>query len=416
MRLLRAQGLGSLLADIPRDLWIVIAALFTWGVGEGMFLIFQSIYLEKWGADPLLIGGIFGGMGVAMAIAQAPAGYLGDRVGARPVMIASWVLGTAATGVMALANSLGFFVVGMLLYGLTSFVVAPLNSYITSVRGKLSVERSLTIPMALSFLGGVAGSLLGGQIAGTLGLQNLYRIAALIFLSSTMIILLSHSAPVEEHNELHASQPNLARNPRFLGLLALILCTMFVLYLSQPLTPNYLQHVKGFSLETIGQLGAVGNLGIALLMLGLGHLNAQAGFMTGQVLVALFALLMWRGEGTALFFLGYFFLGGYRLARSMVLAYARHFVRPNEVGFAFGLVETGNAVSVILAPLAAGLLYTRDPQLIYIASLGGIALILLANTFLLPRPHKAPQPPEKASVLVKTVPAAGATIGEIDAP
>ncbi|MBE0697498.1 MAG: MFS transporter, partial [Anaerolineaceae bacterium] len=336
----------------------------------------------------------------------APAGYLGDHVGSRPVMLASWILGTAATIVMALANGLPSFVVGMLMYGLTSFVVAPMNSYITSVRGKLSVERSLTITMAMFFLGAVAGSLLGGVIGEALGLQNIYRISALIFVVSTLIVLQARSAPHEEHDEIHTSQPNLARNPRFIGLLVLIFFTMFALYLPQPLTPNYLQNEKGFSLQTIGQLGAIGNLGNALLMLGFGYLSAPIGFMTGQALVGLFALLMWRSESTPLFFLGYFLLGGYRLSRSMVLAHARKFVKPSEIGFAFGLVETGNAISTILAPLAAGLLYIRGPQLVYIASLAGTAIIILANAILLPKPQNTRQ-----AMAPKVTP-----VGGIDAP
>src|SRR5512140_1171596 len=110
-------------------------SLFTWGVGEGMFIYFQPLYLQKWGANPLEIGAILSLMGIAMAVSQAPAGYLADRVGSRPIMWASWVLGTLSAAFMALAGSLTVFIVGMLIYGLTSFVVAPMNSYITSVRG-----------------------------------------------------------------------------------------------------------------------------------------------------------------------------------------------------------------------------------------------------------------------------------------
>ncbi len=395
------------LRQIPRDLYVMTLALFTWGVGEGMFFIFQSITLEKWGANPVEIGGIFGAMGIAMALAQAPAGWLGDRVGHRPVMWASWVLGTLAAGIMALANSLAFFVIGMLTYGLTSFVVAPMNSYITGVRGKLSVQRALTITMALYFLGSVAGSLLGGTIAEGFGLPAIYRVSAVVFLLSTIIVFQARREPnpETESSEAHAGQPNLARNPRFIGLLALTFATMFALYLAQPLTPNYLQNEKGFSLQTIGQLGAVGSLGNALLALGLGHLSAPAGFMVGQGLVGLFVLLMWRGEAPALFFLGYFLLGGYRLARSMVLAYARSFVKASEVGFAYGLVETGNAISAILAPLAAGLLYSRSPQHMYIAGLVMIAAVLAVNANLLPKPRETVQPAGQP----------GPTVGEKDA-
>jgi len=91
------------------------------------------------------------------------------------------------------------------------------------------------------------------------------------------------------------------------------------------------------------------------------------------------------------FFIGYFLLGGYRLSRSMALAFARSLVKLSEVGFAFGLVETGNAIAVILAPPAAGLLYQRSPQLVYAVSLVLVGLMLLMNLLLLP----ARQSPEK---------------------
>lgn len=147
------------LSEVPRDLLLMGLSLFTWGVGEGMFIYFQPLYLQKWGANPVEIGAILSMMGIAMAVAQAPAGYLSDRVGSRPVMWASWVLGTIAAGLMALAGSLPLFVTGLLTYGLTSFVVAPMNSYITSVRGGWSVERALTIVSSMFHLGAVAGPL-----------------------------------------------------------------------------------------------------------------------------------------------------------------------------------------------------------------------------------------------------------------
>ena len=382
---------------MTRDLLLMAISLFTWGVGEGMFLIFQSIYLQKWGADPLEIGAILGAMGIAMAVVQAPAGYLADRIGSRPVMWASWVLGTIAAVLMALANSLPMFVVGLLTYGLTSFVVAPMNSYITSVRGQWSVQRALTVVMAMFNLGAVAGPIIGGFIGEAIGLQNVYRISSAIFVVSTLIVLMVRQPPAEKPGEIHAQQPNLVRNPRFLALLGLIVLTMFALYLPQPLTPNFLQNEQGFSLQTIGHLGAMGSLGNALIMLGLGHLSAPAGFLTGQALVGLFALLMWRGESLFPFFVGFFLLGGYRLTRSMALAFARSLVKINEVGFAFGLVETGNAVAVILAPPVAGLLYQHNPQLVYVLSLVLVGLMLLMNLFLLPRKRSSMELPDSES-------------------
>ena len=54
---------------MSRDLILVSISLFTWGIGEGMFYMFQPLYLQQWGASPVLIGALLGGMGAAMAAA-----------------------------------------------------------------------------------------------------------------------------------------------------------------------------------------------------------------------------------------------------------------------------------------------------------------------------------------------------------
>ena len=64
-----------------RNLKLVSISLFFWGVGEGLFLFFQPIYLLNLGADPIAIGAILGGMGFMTTISQIPTGYLSDRFG-----------------------------------------------------------------------------------------------------------------------------------------------------------------------------------------------------------------------------------------------------------------------------------------------------------------------------------------------
>ena len=66
---------------MSRDLLLLTISLSTWGLGEGLFYYFQPIYLQKLGADPLAIGAILGGMGVAMTVAHIPAGFVADRWG-----------------------------------------------------------------------------------------------------------------------------------------------------------------------------------------------------------------------------------------------------------------------------------------------------------------------------------------------
>jgi len=66
----------------------------------------------------------------------------------------------------------------MLLYGITAFVVSPLNSYVTAARGKLSLVRAMTLTSAAYNLGAVLGPISGGWIGARLGLRNVYLISA----------------------------------------------------------------------------------------------------------------------------------------------------------------------------------------------------------------------------------------------
>ncbi len=368
------------------DVVLVSISLFTWGLGEGMFLIFQPLYLQQMGVDPTAIGAILGGAGIAMTLAQLPAGYLSDRIGQRPVMWTSWVMGVLATGIMALAPSTGWFVGGLLLYGLTGFVTTPLNSYLAAARGRLGVGRTLTFVQSLYNLGAVIGPGLGGWIAQRYSIAFIYRWSFLVFALSTLIIFFVRKQGQDSHSADNG--PKVFKNPRFLTLLPFVFVTLFVAYLPQPFAPNFLQNQHQLTLSEIGRLGSIGSLGTAVIMLVLGSLNPTTGLVVGQVFVGIFAFLLWQGTSQVWYAFGFFFVGGYRLSRSMILAFARSLVHINSTGLAFGMTEVVSGSAIFLAPLLAGLLYSVRPELIFIVSFALIGICILLNIWALPAIHK----------------------------
>jgi DHA1 family multidrug resistance protein-like MFS transporter len=367
------------------DLILLFASLFTWGIGEGMFIYFQPIYLQQLGASTMTIATVFSGFGLAMMLAHIPAGYLADRIGRKPVIIAAWTSGLIASWVMAMARTLPAFIVGMLLYGLTAFVSAPLNSYVTSARGKLTPARAMTLMSASFNLGAVLGPISGGWLGERFGLRLVYLVAACIFIISSGIVLFIRSQPRDGHDP--ASPPaKLWANTRFTMLVGIVFVGMFAMYLPQPLAPKFLQNERGLSLESIGLLGSVGSFGNAALNLILGQFAARTGFLLAQVSVAFFSLLLWKGVGVPWYALGYFLLGGYRAARSFIYAQARPLVHPAQMGLAYGVAETFNSLSMTLAPLLAGVLYTQSPVLVYPVSLGLVGLAILLTIAFAPHP------------------------------
>jgi MFS family permease len=302
---------------VTRDFILVLLSLTTWGIGEGAFFYFQPLRLEELGASPLIIGGILGGMGLAMSLVHIPAGYLSDRIGRRQLMWASWWTGILATGVMAAANTLALFSIGIILYALTVFTIAPLNSYVTAARGKLTVEQAMTTNSAGYFLGGILGPLIGGLLANRYSLQTIYLFSCAVFCLSTIIISFIRPQPTEE--------------------------------------------------APAGSAGEI--LGSVLINLLFGILPPRLGLVLGQVFVGLSALLVWQTTGMTPLMGAYFLLGGFRATRSLMLAQIEKLVSQANLGLAYGYFETVSALALTAAPPLAGVLYAWDPALIFSAPL-----------------------------------------------
>ena len=381
------------------DLVLLSVSLLTWGFGEGMFIYFQPIYLQQLGANTITIALVFSFFGAAMMVAHIPAGYLADRIGRKPMLVAAWAAGVVAGWLMALARSLPVFVAGMLFYGFTAFVASPLNSYVTSARGRLSAVRAMTLVSAAYNLGAVLGPVTGGWVAHRYGLQMVYGIAAGIFIPSTIMLLFLRKQTREMHDP-ESPPSSLFRNTRLIGFLGIVLLAIFIMYLPQPLTPRFLQNERGLSVENIGLLGSVGSLGNSLAALLIGLFAARSGFLLIQLTVAAFSLLLWKGTGMPWYILGYFVLGGFRSARSVIYALIRPLIHPAQMGLAYGIAETFSSLGVVLAPLLAGVLYTQDPALVYPVSLGLIGVLLILSGIFTPREQGAaeirpvPLPPE----------------------
>jgi MFS family permease len=352
-----------------RDLIFIALALFTWGLGEGMFFIFQPLYLQHLGADPVTVGAILGASGAAMILVHLPAGYLADRFGRRPLLRAAWLMGSLSTLIMALASTLNVFAAGLVAYGVTAFVIAPLNSYITAARGKFSVARAITL-VSISFnLGAIAGPSLGGLLAGTAGLRTIYMAAAGIFLLSTVFIFFVRHQPVDTPEPGGVPLRHIF-NRRFSFFLGVIFLALFATYLAQPLSPMFLQDRHSMGFEQIGQLGSITSLGVVVLNLVLGQIPVGLGFLIAQGAAGLFALSLWQGNGFTVLAAGYFLLGGFRTARALAVAKARELIPASQMGVGYGLVESLGGLTLLLAPPLAGFLYQQNPSGMYVLGVG----------------------------------------------
>ena len=372
-------------SHLNRSLFFVAVALLLWGFGEGMFFNFVPIYLDR---QFLLgeseIGLVLGAFGLSMAITHIPAGRLSDRIGRRPLLIAAWILGLVSTLVMGVALALPLFLVGLFGYGLTAFVSSPLSSYVTAARGKWPIGMVLSLTTATFGLGMALGPVTGGWIGDNYGMRMSFFVAAAMFVLSNIFLFFIQRQPIDHHDP-EAPPPDLRSNRHFIIFMGVLAFAIFAMYLAQPLTPNFLEGVRGLSLSETGIIFTAGALGNSIMAILLSRVPPRRGFLLAQALVILFALLIWRGASLPLYVLGYFLLGGFRAGRPMALAQARELVHDSQMGMSYGVMETISAVIFILTPPLAGILFERDPMIVYPLSIGLIVVSIAVSYFFSPR-------------------------------
>lgn len=368
----------------PNLIFVALSLLF-WGIGEGVFFNFVPIYLDK---NFLLgkqeIGNILGAFGFFMAITHIPSGYLSDRFGRRPLLIGGWLLGFVSTLFMGLANSLPIYLIGMFGYALTAFVASPLSSYVTAARGEWSVGSTLALTSATFNIGMSVGPLIGGWLAENYGMQSSYWAGAVVFFISTVFLIFTKNQPIDKHDP-EAPPVSLWNNKRFVSFLFVVAFAIFAMYLSQPLTPNFLEGVRNLSLTQTGWVFSAGALGNAVLAVTLSRFKPRRGLLLAQSAVILFAICMWQGTGLPFFMLGYFLLGGFRAARPLLMAQSRELVHESQMGLTYGTMETVSAIIFILTPPLAGFLFEIDPFILYPISIGLILISIVVSYIFSPR-------------------------------
>ncbi|HNY83569.1 MAG TPA: MFS transporter [Anaerolineaceae bacterium] len=373
------------------DLNLLSISLLIWGLGESLFLIFQPLYLQELGADPVKIGVILSGGLLVMALAQIPVGIVADRFGRRFLLFASWGLGFVAALIMGIARSLTWFVVGLLIYNLIGAVVGVMNSYISHARGDWSVGRAVTYVLAFFNAGSLIGPLVGGVLAERFGLRSIYLIGAATFFVSTILVLFVSEQPIIARRET-PSVRSLLNNRRFLGMIAMLAVVTFCSYLPMPLTANFLKNERGVALASIGTFGSLVSLSGILFNAFLGQLKPDLVYLIGQLCMVVASALFFKCDGLVWFGAAYFLSTGSRLIGTISPAVIQPMVHEGQIGLAFGILEAGRNLALMSAPLLAGWLYSIQPSLVYpVAIVAGLLMTVIFNRFYRAQRFTAPE-------------------------
>ena len=181
------------LAD--RDLrWLFTAAVLGGGSrGLGVLNVFVPLYLDQViGLDTATIGAMYAVLLAASVPGPLVAGWLSDRLGRKPVIIAVYVGGAVSLGLFVLAgNSLPALWVAIVLLSLFSFVESPqLQALLADVTPRPIRDAAFSTYFALAFGVGSFWGLLFGAVTDAggegAGLPTVFWIMALASVLAAM--------------------------------------------------------------------------------------------------------------------------------------------------------------------------------------------------------------------------------------
>lgn len=150
----------------------------TLALGLGSFLVFLNLYqahpllpllAEAFSRSALQAGGALSACTAGLAIGLLPAAYLADRIGRRPVMLVALLGAILLSPTIALCSRIEAiwllrFIQGLLLAGLPATAIAYMGEEFT----KRALVSAVGIYIAANSLGGIAGRVLAGLLAGWL--------------------------------------------------------------------------------------------------------------------------------------------------------------------------------------------------------------------------------------------------------
>ena len=161
-------------------------------VGFGLVIPLLPFYAARFTASPLAMTALFATFSL-MSFLTAPLwGRLSDRVGRRPVLMASMAASTLAYGCMAFATHLWILFAARAFAGACAGNIAAAQAYIADVTPPEKRARGMGMIGAAFGLGFIVGPVLGGLLAGcdikTADLETPGLIAAALLLSLTALM------------------------------------------------------------------------------------------------------------------------------------------------------------------------------------------------------------------------------------
>lgn len=373
---------------------ILFTVVFIDLVGFGILTPLIPFYVERLGAGPELITLVIAAHPLSQSIAMPLWGSLSDRVGRRPVLLASMLGHAAAYLLIGFADSLWLLAAARVLSGATSANLSTAYASVTDITTHEERAGALGRISAAFGLGFAVGPAIGGLLAGggSIDEANLVRpaIAAAAFSFCAFIAIFAllpetrpgrptDGAPARSASRL-GDLGHIARRPVIARMLVMAIVVLVFMAVRESIFPLWANHQHGLSARTLGILLAwTGFLIFAVQFFAMGRLARRFGELN-LVRAAIICLMTgWLGLvlatniGTLLIAMTIAAFGTAFFQTSIQSLLSKE-AGPAERGSVLGIYQASSAMSRFVGQAGSGTLYGQiSPNAPFL--LGSLAML-----------------------------------------
>ena len=179
--------------DMFRDYRVValFAFNFTFGLGIGAVMTFIAIFMnDVLLASATMVGLVVGSRAVLSSVFQPIFGRLADRVPRQHMVAVSGVLLAVATAAIPLSPTAMALLVVFLLLGLAESAAMPASMAITTDLGRIYGYGTLIgVTNSILVFGLLVGSLGSSVVVAPLGIENMFRLSAVVMALMTLVFI-----------------------------------------------------------------------------------------------------------------------------------------------------------------------------------------------------------------------------------
>ena len=365
------------MTDLRRSPWLPALFFLTVFAAVAILPVLPSLRAEH-GLSDVQTAALLSVATLATLLVALPLGWLGDRLGARPLVVVGGVSLALSCLLLAVANSFALLLVARALFGVSDGIIWTLGLVVYAGPGRPA--QAMGRAMAIGGVGQLAGPLVTGALADTLGSWIAWLVIGVAASGVTVGFMRARDESPLPDAGRRLSPQTLLGDSRMVASLVLIVLSGLVGGIANLLAPQQLD-ANGVSPTVIGAIFAAGALVWIITAGALGrvierrsHAKLAACGCGVLALAWIVPTISLSTFGIAIFLL---FSAGARAGVNTItylLARAGAIASGNGTGAAIGIVNVAFSGAALAGPLLVAVAITTDGARLPYAAVAALCL------------------------------------------